>query len=161
MVIHRSDLHGIFLRACRRAGVELLNDQVVVGYENTEGGARVLLKDGWVESAPLVIAADGLRSVARRQLIGDDVVSSSYVAYRAAVPIGQVKDNGIAENDVTVYVGPHRHFVQYGLRGGDMFNQVAVFESPKALAGEEDWGTPTSWTRPSWAVVTPSSRAFR
>jgi salicylate hydroxylase len=23
-----------------------------------------------------------------------------------------------------------------------MFNQVAVFESPKALSGEEDWGTP-------------------
>jgi salicylate hydroxylase len=142
LVIHRSDLHGILLRACRRAGVELLNDQIVVGYENTEGGARVLLKDGRAESAPLVVAADGLHSVARRQLIGDDVVSSSYVAYRAAVPIEQVKDNGIAENDVTVYVGPHRHFVQYALRGGDMFNQVAVFESPKALAGEEDWGTP-------------------
>ncbi|MFC5214117.1 FAD-dependent oxidoreductase [Streptomyces coerulescens] len=142
MVIHRSDLHGIFLRACERAGVELLNDQVVVGYENVEGGARVLLEDGRVESAPLVVAADGLHSVARRQLIGDDVVSSSYVAYRAAVPIQQVKDNGIAERDVTVYIGPHCHFVQYALRGGDMFNQVAVFESPKALAGREDWGTP-------------------
>lgn len=35
-----------------------------------------------------------------------------------------------------------RHFVQYALRGGEMFNQVAVFESPKALAGQEDWGTP-------------------
>jgi 3-hydroxybenzoate 6-monooxygenase len=142
MVIHRSDLHGIFLRACERAGVELLNDQVAVGYENVEGGARVLLEDGRVESAPLVVAADGLHSVARRQLIGDDVVSSSYVAYRAAVPIEQVKDNGIAERDVTVYIGPHCHFVQYALRGGDMFNQVAVFESPKALAGREDWGTP-------------------
>ncbi|MGW2595070.1 FAD-dependent oxidoreductase [Streptomyces sp. NPDC001515] len=142
MVIHRSDLHGIFLRACRRAGVELLNDQVVVGYENTGDGARVLLKDGRVESAPLVVAADGLHSVARRALIGDDMVNSSYVAYRAAVPIEQVRDNGIAENDVTVYVGPRRHFVQYALRGGEMFNQVAVFESPKALAGEEDWGTP-------------------
>ncbi|MFE6974455.1 FAD-dependent oxidoreductase [Streptomyces sp. NPDC057682] len=142
MVIHRSDLHGIFLRACRRAGVELLNDQVVVGYENTENGARVLLKDGRVESAPLVVAADGLHSVARRGLIGDDVVNSSYVAYRAAVPIEQVRGNDIAENDVTVYVGPRRHFVQYALRGGEMFNQVAVFESPKALAGEEDWGTP-------------------
>jgi salicylate hydroxylase len=142
MVIHRSDLHGIFLRACRRLGVELLNDQVVVGYENIDGGAQVLLKDGRIESSPLVVAADGLHSAARRQLIGDDVVSSSYVAYRAAVSIDQVKDNGIAENDVTVYVGPRRHFVQYALRGGEMFNQVAVFESPKALAGEDDWGTP-------------------
>ncbi|MQY14556.1 3-hydroxybenzoate 6-hydroxylase [Streptomyces sp. RB5] len=142
MVIHRSDLHAIFLRACRRAGVELLNDQVVVGYENTDGGAQVTLADGRVESAPLVVAADGLKSVARRDLIGDDVVSSSYVAYRAAVPFEQVKDNNVAEKDVTVFVGPRRHFVQYGLRGGEMFNQVAVFESPKALAGEEDWGTP-------------------
>ncbi|CCK31888.1 salicylate monooxygenase [Streptomyces davaonensis JCM 4913] len=142
MVIHRSDLHGIFLRACERAGVELLTDRTVVGYENTADGARVLLEDGKVESAPLVVAADGLNSVARRLLVGDDVVSSDYVAYRAAVPIEQVRDNGVAEKDVTVYIGPRCHFVQYALRGGDMFNQVAVFESPKALAGQADWGTP-------------------
>ncbi|MFE1954312.1 FAD-dependent oxidoreductase [Streptomyces sp. NPDC059524] len=142
MVIHRSDLHGIFLRACERAGVELLNDQVVVGYENTGDGARVRLEDGRTESAALVVAADGLHSVARRDLVGDDVVNSSYVAYRAAVPIERVADNGVAEHDVTVYVGPGCHFVQYALRGGEMFNQVAVFESPKALAGLEDWGTP-------------------
>ncbi|WP_328869573.1 FAD-dependent oxidoreductase [Streptomyces sp. NBC_00287] len=142
MVIHRSDLHGIFLRACERAGVELLTDRTVVGYENTADGARVLLADGRAESAPLVVAADGLHSTARRLLVGDDVVSSDYVAYRAAVPIEQVRENGIAEKDVTVYIGPRCHFVQYALRGGDMFNQVAVFESPKALAGQADWGTP-------------------
>ncbi|WP_432056490.1 FAD-dependent monooxygenase [Streptomyces sp. bgisy022] len=142
MVIHRSDLHGILLRACERAGVELLTDRTVVDYEQTDDGALVRLADGGTEEAGLVIAADGLNSVARAQLVGDDVVSSSYVAYRAAVPIEQVRDNGVAENDVTVYVGPRCHFVQYALRGGDMFNQVAVFESPKALAGQEDWGTP-------------------
>lgn len=43
---------------------------------------------------------------------------------------------------MVLYVGPRCHFVQYPLRGGEMFNQVAVFQSPKALAGEEDWGTP-------------------
>ncbi|MEU4658921.1 FAD-dependent oxidoreductase [Streptomyces sp. NPDC023723] len=142
MVIHRSDLHGLFLRACRAAGVELLTDRTVTGYEQTAGGALVRLADGSAERAPLVIAADGLRSVARRDLVGDDVVSSDYVAYRAAVPIDAVRANGVAEQDVTVYVGPHCHFVQYALRGGDMFNQVAVFRSPAALAGRDDWGTP-------------------
>ncbi|MBC2900096.1 FAD-dependent oxidoreductase [Streptomyces cupreus] len=142
MVIHRSDLHGIFLRACRRAGVELLTDRTVVGYRNTADGAQVLLEDGRAESGPLVVAADGLHSAARRLLVGDDVVSSHYVAYRAAVPIEQVRENGIAEKDVTVYIGPRCHFVQYALRGGDMFNQVAVFRSPRALAGQSDWGTP-------------------
>ncbi|GGN49838.1 3-hydroxybenzoate 6-hydroxylase [Streptomyces albiflavescens] len=142
MVIHRSDLHGMFLRACRRAGVDLLTDQKVVDYENTAAGARVRIDDGGVQEARLVIAADGLHSVARRKLVGDDVVSSRYVAYRAAVPIDRVRENGVAEKDIVLHVGPRCHFVQYALRGGEMFNQVAVFESPKALAGQEEWGTP-------------------
>ena len=142
VVIHRSDLHGVLLRACQRAGVELLTDQTVVGYENTERGAKATFADGHVEEAEVVIAADGLFSVARQLLVDDQPVSSAYVAYRGAMPIEHVRDNDVSETDVVLYVGPRCHFVQYPLRGGDMFNQVAVFESPKALAGEEDWGTP-------------------
>ena len=142
IVIHRSDLHGLFLEACRKAGVDLRTSQHVTSYANTENGARVTLADGAVHEAPLVIAADGLHSGARAQLVGDEPVSSAYVAYRGAVPIGRVRENDISETDVVVYVGPGCHFVQYPLRGGEMFNQVAVFESRKAMAGEEDWGTP-------------------
>jgi 2-polyprenyl-6-methoxyphenol hydroxylase-like FAD-dependent oxidoreductase len=142
MVIHRSDLHGLFLRACQDGGAELLTSQQVTGYENTGTGARVRLADGRTDEARLVVAADGLHSVARQQLVGDATVSSAYVAYRGAVPIEKARRNSISENDVVVYVGPRCHFVQYPLRGGKMFNQVAVFESPKARAGLEDWGTP-------------------
>ena len=142
MVIHRSDLHGIFLRACAEEGAELLTSQLVTSYENTGSGARVVLADGGSQDADLVIAADGLHSVARQQLIGDATVNSAYVAYRAALPIDQVLGNGIARTDVVVYIGPRCHFVQYPLRGGEMLNQVAVFQSPKARDGREDWGTP-------------------
>ncbi|MBV8297671.1 MAG: FAD-dependent oxidoreductase [Acidimicrobiia bacterium] len=142
MVIHRSDLHGLFLRACRDAGVELLNSQEVTGYQNMGTGAAVLLADGGAHEARVVIAADGLHSVGRKLLTDDAPVNSAYVAYRGAVPIGKVRENGISDRDVVVYVGPRCHFVQYPLRGGEMFNQVAVFESPRARAGEEDWGTP-------------------
>jgi 2-polyprenyl-6-methoxyphenol hydroxylase-like FAD-dependent oxidoreductase len=159
MVIHRSDLHGLFLKACQDAGVDLRTSQHVTGYETLAaagsegagsegagsggaGGARVRLADGAAQQARLVVAADGLHSVARAQLVGDEPVSSAYVAYRGAVPMEQARENGIAESDVVVYVGPGCHFVQYPLRGGDLFNQVAVFESAKARAGEEDWGTP-------------------
>jgi salicylate hydroxylase len=142
MVIHRSDLHGIFLGACKRAGVELLTDQVAVDFANSDRGARVTFEDGHVEEAGVVVAADGLHSVARKLLVDDQPVNSAYVAYRGAMPIEQVRDNDISETDVVLYVGPQCHFVQYPLRGGAMFNQVAVFESPKALAGEDDWGTP-------------------
>ena len=142
MVIHRSDLHGLFLKACQNAGVDLRTSQHVTGYENTPDGARVRLADGTAGAARLVVAADGLHSVARGQLVGDEPVNSAYVAYRGAVPMEKARENNISESDVVVYVGPGCHFVQYPLRGGDLFNQVAVFESPRARAGEEDWGTP-------------------
>jgi len=142
MVIHRSDLHGLFLKACADAGVDLRTSQQVTHYENGKEGARVWLTDGTAQEARLVVAADGLHSAARKQLVGDEPVNSAYVAYRGAVPIEKARENDIDETAVVVYVGPRCHFVQYPLRGGDMFNQVAVFESPKAKAGEEDWGTP-------------------
>jgi 2-polyprenyl-6-methoxyphenol hydroxylase-like FAD-dependent oxidoreductase len=144
IVIHRSDLHGLFLKACQDAGVDLRTSQQVTEYETLAGagGARVRLADGTVHEARLVLAADGLHSVARKQLVGDEPVNSAFVAYRGAVPMDKARENNISERDVVVYVGPRCHFVQYPLRGGDMFNQVAVFESPKAKAGEEDWGTP-------------------
>jgi 3-hydroxybenzoate 6-monooxygenase len=149
MVIHRSDLHGLFLRACRRAGVDLRTSQQVTGYETAgaggdtgAGAARVRLADGTAQEARLVVAADGLHSVAREQLVGDEPVSSAYVAYRGAVPMDKVRENHVSTSDVVVYIGPRCHFVQYPLRGGDMFNQVAVFESDRARAGEEEWGTP-------------------
>ena len=142
MVIHRSDLHGIFLRAAQRHGVELVTDMPCVAYENDESRATAIFADGTRDTAELVIAADGIHSVARNAFVADEPVSSSYVAYRAAIPFEEVRDNGVHEQDVVVYVGPRCHFVQYPLRGGEMFNQVAVFQSPKAVAGEEEWGTP-------------------
>ncbi|TMR17702.1 FAD-binding protein [Nonomuraea turkmeniaca] len=141
MVIHRSDLHGTLLRACQRAGVDLVNDVTVTGYEQADGGA-VAVHAGGREFGEVVLAADGLHSVARRIVSDDEPVSSAYVAYRGAVPIEKVAGLDVHPKDVVVYVGPRCHFVQYPLRHGEMFNQVAVFESPKALAGEADWGTP-------------------
>ncbi|GAB3908838.1 FAD-dependent oxidoreductase [Microbispora bryophytorum] len=141
MVIHRSDLHGLFLEACRTAGVELLTEQRVTAYAQAEGSATVVTEDGTTRVAPLVVAADGLHSVARKLLIDDEPVSSSYVAYRGTVPIPELT-RPVDLSEVVVYVGPRCHFVHYGLRGGDLLNQVAVFQSPKALAGLEDWGTP-------------------
>ncbi|GAA4479756.1 3-hydroxybenzoate 6-hydroxylase [Rhodococcus olei] len=151
LVIHRSDLHALFLEACREAGVELLTEQRVTSYTQEAGTASattqeagtaaVATQDGTVHEAAVVIAADGLHSVARRLLVDDQPVSSAYVAYRGTVPIGDV-GRPVDLSEVVVYVGPRCHFVHYGLRGGDLLNQVAVFESPKAVAGLDDWGTP-------------------
>ena len=92
--------------------------------------------------AEVVIAADGLHSVAR-----------SWSRRRAGqlglrrLPGGRADrrrsaTHDVSETDVVVYVGPRCHFVQYPLRGGEMFNQVAVFESPKALGRRGGLGHP-------------------
>jgi salicylate hydroxylase len=142
MVIHRSDLHGLFLSACQQAGVELITSAECVGYENVAGGARVTFAGGATDEAEAVIAADGLHSVARQQLVGDEPVSSNYVAYRGAIPFDRVREHGVDDKAVVLYIGPRCHFVQYPLRRGEVFNQVAVFQSPSAVAGESEWGTP-------------------
>ncbi|MFC0526619.1 FAD-dependent oxidoreductase [Phytohabitans kaempferiae] len=142
LVIHRSDLHGLLLRACQRVGVDLMTDARVESYETNGRGARAVLANGDAHEAAVVIAADGLHSVARTLLVNDEPVSSAYVAYRGTVPVEATAGRPVDLSEVVVYVGPGCHFVHYGLRGGELLNQVAVFESPKARAGEEDWGTP-------------------
>ncbi len=114
----------------------------MVDYANVTGGARVTLADGRVEKARIVIAADGLHSAARKLLSDDEPVSSAYVAYRGTTPTASGRAAEVDLSEVVVYIGPRCHFVHYGPRGGELLNQVAVFESPGARAGEEDWGTP-------------------
>jgi salicylate hydroxylase len=142
VVIHRSDLHSILLRACRAAGVDLVTDAAVQDVEVAADRA-VAIGDRRRDTGSFVLAADGLGSRLRARLSDDEPVSSAYVAYRGALPLADLPDtSGLALDDVVVYIGPGCHFVQYPLRRGEMFNQVAVFRSPKALAGEEEWGTP-------------------
>lgn len=44
--------------------------------------------------------------------------------------------------DVVAWIGPGLHLVQYPLRSGQMYNQVAVFRSDAFGRGEADWGNP-------------------
>ncbi|MEA5455046.1 FAD-dependent monooxygenase [Sinomonas sp. JGH33] len=140
IVAHRADLHTILVDAARGAGVELVNGVTVARAENLPTGARAVTTDGRAFDADAVIAADGLRSAVRAQMSDDEPIPSGYVAFRGALPISDVKHASDME-DVVVWLGPRCHLVQYPLRRGEMFNTVAVFQSPAFLRGEEVWGT--------------------
>ncbi len=142
VVIHRSDLHAILLRACRDAGVDLVTDAEVRDVEPRPDGVAAVATDR-EDAAAVVIAADGLGSRLRSRLSDDRPVDSYFVAYRGAVPVAEVAHlGGRVPTDVVVYIGPDCHLVQYPLRRGEMFNQVAVFRSPSAVRGEPTSGTP-------------------
>jgi 2-polyprenyl-6-methoxyphenol hydroxylase-like FAD-dependent oxidoreductase len=141
VVIHRSDLHQILHDACHDAGVELVTACEVTGVEQLADGVVVTSPAG-EHAADVVIGADGLRSSLRARLSDDQPIASGYVAFRGAFPVAELGRELEPRDfeDVVVYLGPGCHLVQYPLRGGEMFNTVAVFESPAYLRGEEEWG---------------------
>jgi 2-polyprenyl-6-methoxyphenol hydroxylase-like FAD-dependent oxidoreductase len=142
-VIHRSDLLAILSKACDRAGVELVPNCTVEDVETAVDSAVVHAGNDRYR-AQVVLAADGLRSTLRAKLSDDEPVCSGYVAYRGAFPTADIEGD-LDENamhDVVVYLGAGCHLVQYPLRRGEMFNTVAVFESPAYQRGESEWGGP-------------------
>jgi len=143
VVIHRSDLHQILYAACQRAGVDLRTNATVTRIDGGEHSATAVLPERSHEAA-VVLAADGLWSQLRRPFSDDKAVCSGFAAYRGAVPIAEltIPREDLAMQDVVVYFGPGCHLVQYPLRGGEMFNQVAVFRSAAYSRGEADWGGP-------------------
>ncbi|WJJ12272.1 FAD-dependent monooxygenase [Prescottella equi] len=140
-VVHRSDLHAALVAAARRAGAELVTDADVVDAVTEGDRVHVTLADGSVHAADALLALDGLHSTLRRKIHDDKPVGSGYVAFRGTVPMEEVPFADEIE-DVVGYIGPRCHFIQYPLRGGTMLNQVAVFQSPAFLRGEEMWGSP-------------------
>ena len=141
LVMHRSDLLAVLLEACRaEKNITLETGRDAVRIEETPGGARVTCADGARYDTAALIGADGLWSVARRFIVDDGPPRAfPYVAYRGAIPIEDVSEHAGLDN-VIMWVGPKMHFVQYPVRRGELFNQVAVFASPSWPNG--DWGNP-------------------
>jgi salicylate hydroxylase len=144
-VMHRSDLLEVLLRACQaqpnvtlqpNRGAVALEDRGATTIASCEGGERY--------EADIVIGADGLRSTIRKAILDDgEPICSAYVAYRGTIPIDEVSASAGFDN-VIVWTGPDRHLVQYPVRRGELYNQVAVFKSRRYVAGGagDDWGLP-------------------
>jgi salicylate hydroxylase len=67
-------------------------------------------------------------------------VCNGYVAYRGTIAMEQMSRQAGLDH-VLMWVGPNMHFVQYPIRRGELYNQVAVFRSRRYTPGSDDWGT--------------------
>jgi salicylate hydroxylase len=140
-VMHRHDLLNVLLEAARaEALVTLEPGKDVIALEERDDHVLVDCADGTCYRAGILIGADGLHSTVRRHIHVDEPIATGYVAYRGAIPIDQVSSHA-GFDTVIVYTGPSRHLVQYPIRRGELFNQVAVFRSARYRPDSEDWGT--------------------
>jgi salicylate hydroxylase len=69
--IFRDEAHGAVLRAASDCGVKVFTGRTVTGFSQDPGGVVVLLSDGGVTDADLLVGADGAYSTVRAQLLGD------------------------------------------------------------------------------------------
>jgi len=136
--LHRADLHHVLAEACQAAGVELVLNATVVGYQEDTQGNQVALQlaDGREFLADVLIGADGIRSKIREQMLGPESPRfMGQVAWRGVIPISDLTVD--VKPNACVWAGPGRHFVSYYLRGGDYVNFVAVEERSDWLS--ESW----------------------
>lgn len=130
MVAHRRDVLDALLDACRAdPRVELENGRSAVVVRETEQAAEIDFADGDTYRAGLVVGADGIRSRVRHLIDDSDPIFSGHVAYRGAMSVDDVPFD-TADDEVLLWIGPGMHLMQYPVRSGTMYNQVAVYERP-------------------------------
>ncbi len=135
---HRADLldalasrldRGAIHLGHRLTGLEERSDRTVLVFAN---GARV--------EAEVVIGADGVRSVVRHALYGDDTPSyTGQMAWRALLNGSDVPFEVLEPTGHIQWVGPGCHLIAYYIRDRKLVNIVTQEDTDKWV--EEGWST--------------------
>ncbi|WP_217179376.1 FAD-dependent monooxygenase [Streptomyces sp. AC495_CC817] len=157
VVAHRHDVLSVLLDACRaEPGIELRTGRTAASVRERDEHADVTFSDGEVLTTQLLVGADGLRSQVRRLIDTSPPRFSGHVAYRGAIDRSEL-GRDLAPDDVTLWIGPGIHLMQYPVRRGELYNQVAVYERP---AGAREPRGDAEEFRTAFAIAHPSVREY-
>ncbi|MFM0032130.1 3-hydroxybenzoate 6-monooxygenase [Paraburkholderia madseniana] len=135
-VTHRADLHTALFDAVRENPlVRVHTGARIANVTFDERTAHVETDSNRVFQGAALIGCDGVKSVVRSVIVGDEHRVSGHVVYRAVVPLEQMPED-LRMNAPVVWAGPHCHLVHYPLRGGREYNLVVTFHS----RDKEVWG---------------------
>jgi len=145
--IHRADLQSMLVQAVQALdpsalvlGRRLVRCEQGAGVNSADVTAH--FADGTQAVADVLIAADGVRSAARRELAGDDAPRfAGQVAFRSLIPQALAAPFLGAGNAV-VSIGAGRIFHRYLIRGGSLLNVIGIARSD--AWPHESWNTPAS-----------------
>jgi len=160
LAIHRADLLGALQEALAPGTMHFGTG--VAGVEQGAESAVLILEDGTRVEADVVIGADGIHSVIRTALFGQDAPKfSGLVSWRAVVPRAALEGAPNLDS-FTKWWGPEatRQIVTFPLTRGE---EIFVF----ATTGQDGWGE-EGWTLPgdieelraAYADFHPEARAL-
>lgn len=135
---HRADLldalasgldHSAIHLGHRLTGIEERSDRITLAFAN---GTQV--------EAEIVIGADGVRSVIRQALYGDDSPTyTGQMVWRALLNGSDVPEKVLEPTGHIQWVGPGCHLLAYYIRGRKLVNIVTQEDTDKWV--EEGWST--------------------
>ncbi|KAH8700322.1 hypothetical protein BGW36DRAFT_415423 [Talaromyces proteolyticus] len=129
-VIHRADFHSALHKRALDVGVEIKLGSRAVSYNADT--STITFENGSVVTADLIVAADGVKSLARKVVLGghDKVPQKTgFAAYRSTVKVERMQqdpelDSLLTEPALNIWVGDGRHVMTYKIGAGKTFNLV-------------------------------------
>jgi len=142
--LHRADFHNILADRARAFNPDVVRlNRRATGFAESADGVTLHFADGSSAAGDLLIGADGLKSVVRKQIVGE--VPATYTgdaAWRITVPIERLPPNFL-EQVMSVFMGPGGHVVIYYLRAGALLNFVGIVETDEV--SDESWTVKMPW----------------
>lgn len=145
LIGHRGNYHAIFIEHCRKNGVDVRMGENINRYDVNK--PSIFLRSGEEIVASAVIAADGVKSIGRTQVLGfeDAPVHSGYAVWRAysdaAIFKGDPLVAPLLNKDTTqLWIGPDLHGFVTVLRDATEINAVLTHKDVSDIA--EGWNFP-------------------
>ena len=144
--MHRADFHEILAARARAARSDVIRlNHRLESFVETPDHVEARFSNGHVARGDLLIGADGLKSVVRKQIVGE--TPATYTgdgAWRLLVPVERLP-KPFLEPVMSVFMGPGGHAVCYYLRAGALLNFVGIIETDDI--SEESWTLKLPWEK--------------
>jgi salicylate hydroxylase len=143
-VVHRRDLQAALLASVATEPlIETVTGFTVAAAASHGDRVEVHSAAGETLRGPLLIGADGIRSVIRRTVAPEARLKfSGTAASRTLLPVAAAGSLGDPQT-IGVWLAPAAHVVHYPVQAGSQIAVVAIVPDTRMI---DDWAAPNDWT---------------